>query len=52
MILQRKHLLADVMDGFQEELFLLKLSEGKFNSVWREYVLEANDKGNLKEQVE
>ena len=33
MILQRKHLLADVMDGFQEGLFFSKLSEGKFNSV-------------------
>ena len=32
MILQRKHLnvLADVMDGFQEERFFSKLSEGKF----------------------
>ena len=40
------------MGGFQEEMFFLKLSEGKFNSVWRDYVLEANDKGHLKEQVE
>ena len=34
MILQRKHLPADVMDGFQEGLFVSKLSEGNFNFVW------------------
>ena len=44
MILQRNHLLADVMDG----LFFLKLSEGKFNSVWIDYVLEANEKRAFK----
>ena len=43
MILQRKHLLADIMDGFQEGLFFSKLSEGKFNSVWIDYVLEATE---------
>ena len=48
MILQRKHLLADVMDGFQEGLFFSKLSEGKFNSVWIDYVLEANEKKTFK----
>ena len=52
MILQRKHLLADVMDGFQEGLFFSKLSEGKFNSAWIDYVLEASEKRHLKEQVE
>ena len=48
MILQRKHLIADVMDGFQEGLFFSKLSEGKFNSVWIDYVLEANEKRAFK----
>ena len=48
MCLQRKHLLADVMDGFQEGLFFSKLSEGKFNSVWIVYVLEANEEKAFK----
>ena len=52
MILQRKHLLADVMDGFREGLFFSKISKGKFNSVWIDYILEATEKGHLKEQVE
>ena len=47
MILQRKHLLADVMDGFQEGLFFSKLSEEKVNSVWIDYVLEANEKNGI-----
>ena len=36
------------MDGFQEELFFSKLSEGKFNSVWIDYALEANEKRAFK----
>ena len=53
MILQRKYLLAELMDGFQEGLFFSKLSEGKFNSVWIDYVLEATEKKHkLKDQVE
>ena len=52
MILQRKHLLAYVMDGFQEGLSFSKLSEGKFNSAWIDYVLEASEKRHLKKQVE
>ena len=48
MILQMKHLPDDVMDGFQEGLFVSKLSEGKFNSVWIDYVLEATENKALK----
>ena len=48
MILQMKHLPTEVMDGFQEGLFVSKLIEGNFNYVWIDYVLEATENKALK----
>ena len=43
MILQMKHLPTEVMDGFQEGLFVLKWTQENFNYAWIDYVLEATE---------
>ena len=40
LVLQMQYIPEEVADGFKEVFFAAKLSEGKFNSVWIDYVLE------------
>ena len=43
LTLQMKQLPNDVNQGFHNSLFVSKLREGNFNSVWIDYVLEATE---------
>ena len=47
-VLQMQYIPEEVINGFKEGLFSAKLSEGKFNSVWTDYVLEATQNKALK----
>ena len=47
-IFQMQFIPVDVISNFKEGLFAAKLSEGRFNSVWIDYVLEATENKALK----
>ena len=48
LILQAKQLPPDIVQGFKDGLFVAKLSQGQFNKVWIDYVLEATENKALK----
>ena len=48
LILQAKQLPPDIVQGFKDGLFVAKLSQGRFNKVWIDYVLEATENKALK----
>ena len=48
LVLESKQLPSDIAKGFSEGLFVAKLSKGKFNKVWMDYVLETTENKSLK----
>jgi hypothetical protein len=48
LLLQMNRLPSDVKTGFNDGLFVAKLSDSKFNDVWIDYVLEATEHKTLK----
>ena len=48
LILMTKKLPSEIKNHFQSHQFVPKLSKGKFNMVWPDYVLETTENKDLK----
>ena len=51
VLLQQQRLPPEIAESFKEVHFVAKLSQGKFNSVWMDYTIEATENKTLKELV-